>query len=105
MEYGAFGRYLVETGTSQRWLAEKVGVSTTMVCRWAQGASISPANQEAVVAALRERAELALDNLFSDQADWVEPTDRRGSMRNRVASRHTSGTPFDQFLSERRAAA
>jgi hypothetical protein len=82
------GVYLRDTGTSQVWLAEAVGVCNSTVNNWAIGHTrMSRRHQAKVLAVLEQRAALSLDDLCADQGapcDW-----------------DTGGTPFDQFCRAR----
>jgi len=79
------GRYLRDTGTSQAWLAECVGVSKSTVNYWAQGRyNMSERHRRRLLAVLRDRAALSLDGLCADLVD--------------TRSREAGGTPFDQLL-------
>lgn len=78
------GVYLRDTGTSQTWLAEAVGVSKATVNNWTAGVhGMSATNRRKVLAVLRERAALSLDGLLADQ---------------RAPHAQKGGTPFDQFV-------
>lgn len=76
------GVYLRDTGTSQAWLAEAIGVSNSTIQNWVSGKySISRRHREKLLDILSQRAALSLDGLCGDQdVDW-----------------DTSGTPFDQL--------
>lgn len=88
-----FGRYLEATGTSQHWLAVHVHVSDAKVCRWAQGASMSPSDRQAVLEVLRERASLDLDGLFLEQNEWALRAPSSSRPRQHVGS-----SPFERIL-------
>lgn len=63
-------RYLQETGTTQTWLAEQVGTTTMMVCRWANGDSgMDEYAKQRVLAVLAQRNEVSLDGLLDDQRE------------------------------------
>jgi hypothetical protein len=90
-------RYLRETGTRSSWLAQRLGVSESKMCRWISGATgMREGDKLALVAVLRERAALSLDGLLDDVADFHQRTP--ASPRPRA---HVGGTPYERFLAER----
>lgn len=83
--------YLQDTGTTETWIAKKLGVSRATVSRWTHGDRISLRYRNMLKQILRERSEIDTDMMV----------DELEHLPSRTAIRTPIRTPYDRLVNAR----